>query len=263
MTEPQKKHPKLILEDHLTSISEKKNKALETKNKETKTYANLIDSISDMESKTDLLKLNAERIHLSETCISYVHDWLKQQPEFYGRSSNFRSKYTDKGNECEDDSIELASEYFGWGLVQKNTVRIVNDYIEGEADVVLRDSIEDIKNSWSEKTFPLFAKDIPIDGYGWQLQGYMELYDRNKSGLIYTLMDTPERLVHKEAMNRMYELGLDDLDAELYDEVKESMTFSQFPIELRVKRFGLDRDRSLMDRVKYRVDDIRKYIEQL
>lgn len=263
MAEPQKKHPKLVLEDHLSSLSEKKTKALETKNKETATYAKLVASIDDLESKTDLLKLNAERIHLSETCISYVHDWLKQQPEFYGRSSNFRSKYTDKGNECEDASIELASEYFGWGLVQKNTVRLVNDYIEGEADVVLRDSIEDIKNSWSEKTFPLFAKDIPIDGYGWQGQGYMELYDKNRFGLVYTLMDAPERLVEKEARSRMYELGLDDLDMELYEEVKESMTFSQFPIELRVKRFGLDRDRSLMDRVKYRVDDIRKYIEQL
>jgi len=263
LSEPKTKHPKTIYEDHVESLLSNRLKADQTSNKETATYKKLVAKIADMEAQTDLLKLNSEKLHLSKTCIEVIYDFIKEQPEFYGRSVNFRSKYTEKGNAMEDQSIGLAASYFGWGDVKKNTVRKYNDYLTGEADVVLAGSIEDIKNSWSQKTFPLFGTDIPIDGYGWQGQGYMELYDKPQFGLVYTLMDAPERMVDREARIKMYELELDDMEADLYDEVKESMTYSNFPLELRIKRYQLDRDHKCMDAVKYRVDDIRKFIEQL
>lgn len=263
MSEPQKKSPKAIYLDHMDTIKAKELKESETKNKETQTYYKLVLEIEALKEKTDVLKLNSEKIHLSATCIAHVHSWIKSQPEFYGKSNNFRSKYTDKGNRCETDSIKLAADYYGWGKVEKNETRLSNDFLTGECDVLLPESVEDIKNSWSEKTFPLFATEIPIDGYGWQGQGYCELYERPKFGLVYTLMDAPEYMIMREAKARMYDLGLDDLEAELYDEVELSMTYSQYPIELRIKRFALDRDKSCMDAVKYRVDEIRKLIEQL
>jgi len=263
MSEPQSKHPRDVYSDHIESLEAKRVKAETTKNKETDTYKKLIVSISDMESKTDLLKLNSEKLHLSKTCIGVIYDWLKEQPEFYNRSVNFKSKYCDKGNRLEAESIKLAADYFGWGAVVKNNTRMYNDYLTGEADVVLPESIEDIKNSWSQKTFPLFDTEIPIDAYGWQGQGYMELYDKNRFGLVYTLMDADERTVEREAWQRVRELGLDELEDDLYQEVKKYMTYSDLPLELRIKRFQLDRDRAVMDPVKYRVDDIRKFIEQL
>jgi len=263
LSEPKTKHPKSIYEDHIFSIADVENKISNSKNKETATFKKLCDRLDDLRIKTDLLKLNSEKLHLSKTCIEVIYDFIKEQPEFYGRSVNFRSKYTEKGNAMEDQSIELAASYFGWGDVKKNTVRKYNDYLTGEADIVLHGSIEDIKNSWSQKTFPLFGTDIPIDGYGWQGQGYMELYDKPQFGLVYTLMDAPERMVDREARMKMYELELDDMEADLYDEVKESMTYSNFPLELRIKRYQLDRDHKCMDAVKYRVDDIRKFIYQL
>lgn len=263
MSEPKNKHPKDILSDHIVSLEAKNKKADETKNRETETYKKLIDSISEMNFKTDLLKLNAEKLHLSKTCIEVIYDWIKEQPEFYGRSVNFRSKYTDKGNRLEKESIDLASKYFGWGDVKKNTVRKYNDYLTGEADVILTESIEDIKNSWSQKTFPLFGTDIPIDGYGWQGQGYMELYDKPRFGLVYTLMDATEKMVEREAWAKVRELDLEDLEDELYQEVKKSMTYSNFPLDIRIKRFQLDRDKKCMDPVKYRVDDIRSFIDKL
>jgi len=200
---------------------------------------------------------------LSVTCLSYVHKWIKSQPEFYNRDTNFRSKYTSKGNFCESESIKLAADYYGWGNVEKNEERKSNGYLSGEADIVLPGSIEDIKNSWSQDTFPLFSTEIPIDGYGYQGQGYMELWDKPKFGLIYTLMDAPERLVLSEAWSRARELELDDLEAELYDEVKASMTYSDIKIDLRIKRFGLDRDKESIVLVYERIDLIRKYIKDL
>lgn len=263
MSEPKNKHPKDILSDHMVSLEAKNKKADETKNRETETYKKLIDSISEMNCKTNLLKLNAEKLHLSKTCIEVIYDWIKEQPEFYGRSVNFRSKYTDKGNRLENESIDLASKYFRWGDVKKNTIRKYNDYLTGEADVILTESIEDIKNSWSQKTFPLFGTDIPIDGYGWQGQGYMELYDKPRFGLVYTLMDATEKMVEREAWAKVRELDLEELEDELYQEVKKSMTYSNFPLDIRIKRFQLDRDKKCMDPVKYRVDDIRRFIDQL
>lgn len=200
---------------------------------------------------------------LSKTCISYVHKWIKEQPEFYGRHKNFKSKYTDKGNACEDSSIEFASKYYGWGLVSKNKEYKENEYLTGTPDLVLGNSIEDIKNSWHQDTFPLFATEIPIDGYGWQLQGYCELFNKPQSGLVYTLMDAPEYLIMKEARSKMYDLGLDELDAELYDEVAEQMTYSNFRDDIRIKRFFLDRDKVAIESVYERVELIRNYIKSL
>lgn len=200
---------------------------------------------------------------LSKTCINYVHAWMKTLPEFYNREKNFRSKYTLKGNMCEKDSIDFAAKYYGWGDVDKNTERKTNSFITGEGDVILDKSVEDIKNSFSETTFPLFYTDIPIDGYGYQLQGYMELYNKPNAGLVYTLMDAPEKMIEREARARMYELGLDDLEAELYDEVEKEMTYGDVPIIYRIKRFGLDRDEKIMELVSDRVDMVNKYIISL
>ena len=200
---------------------------------------------------------------LSVTCLSYVHKWIKSLPEFYGRKTNFRSKYTSKGNSCETEAIKLAADYYGWGKVEKNTERKTNGYLTGEADVVLPDSIEDIKNSWSQDTFPLFHTEIPIDGYGYQGQGYLELWDKPKFGLVYALLDAPERLVMNEAWARAREMEMDDLEADLYDEVKAEMTYSNIKIDLRIKRFALDRDKESIVPVYERIDLIRQYIKNL
>lgn len=201
---------------------------------------------------------------LSKTCLTYVYEWIKSQPEFYGKSENFSSKYTVKGNLCEEESIKFAAKYFGWGDVKKNEIEFANHpFLTGTPDIILPESVEDIKNSWSQKTFPLFEKEIPIDGYGWQLQGYMEGIDKPKAGLVYTLMDAPEKMIDREARSRAYELGLDEVDVDLWDEVQQSMSYSQYPDELRIKRYFLDRDKECMAFVSDKVDRIRKFISEL
>lgn len=200
---------------------------------------------------------------LSKTCLDLVHEWIKEQPEFYNRRVEFRSKYCDKGNIMESASIDFASSYYGWGMVSKNVEYKENDYLTGTGDLILKDSVEDIKNSWSQKTFPLFANEIPVDGYGWQLQGYCELYDKDKSGLIYTLMDAPESIIEKEAFFKARELGFDETPLDLYEEIERHMTYSNLPDELRIKRFGLDRDKELMLLVQSKVQKIRDYIKSI
>ncbi|MBC7654359.1 MAG: hypothetical protein H7098_07795 [Oligoflexus sp.] len=199
----------------------------------------------------------------SKTCLNYVHSWIKEQPEFYNRRYEFKSKYTDKGNSCENESIEFASRFYEWGMVEKNIQWKSNEYFTGECDIELKDSIEDIKNSWSQKTFPLFDTEIPVDGYGWQLQGYCDLWDKPQGGLIYTLMDAPESIIDKESYYKAKDLGLEETPLELYEEVKSYMTYSNLSDELRIKRFFVDRDQVLIESVYQRVEQIRNYINNL
>lgn len=266
MTDPQTKSPMDKYLDKLEQIRKGKEqlKQLEDTNKtELKTYPKVKEQVKRWEAELPELERNKDKIHLSQTCLSHVRRWLKCQPEFYGKIKGFSSKYTDKGNYCEKESIEYATKFYGWGIAEKNEVTKENEYLIGTCDVDLPLTVEDIKNSWSEDTFPLFDTEIPIDGYGWQLQGYMELYEKEEAGLIYTLMDAPEFLVMQVARKKMYELGLEEIEAELYDQIKAEMTYSHYRDDLRIKRFFLKRDREIMKTVQFRVETIRKYIQSL
>lgn len=266
MTDPKEKHPtaKMAeLEASIRDATEKVN-AWEAQGKtELKTYHTLKANIIKWTAEIPELKRLSSKPFLSKTCISYIHNFIKEQPEYYGRRKDFKSKYTDKGNFCEEESIAYASAYFGWGNVRKNEEVRENEFLIGCCDVPLPGSVEDIKNAWDQRTFPLFDTDIPIDGYGFQLQGYCELWDKPQGGLVYTLMDAPEWMIEKEAWIKAKSLGMDELDAELFDEVKESMTYSMFRDELRIKRFFLDRDKSVIESVYERVEECRKYIETI
>lgn len=196
---------------------------------------------------------------LSKTCISYLEEWMKEQ--LYNRRVNFRSKYTAKGNDCEQASIDFAADFYGWGMVSKNEQTFENDFIIGTPDIILAEMIDDIKNAWSQKTFPLFDTEIPIDGYGWQGLGYMALCEKERFMLTYTLMDAPEYLVDREARTRAFELGMEDVEAELYDTVKAEMTYSHLHPELRIKSYQIDYDADKVQSVYDRVLLCREYIE--
>lgn len=196
---------------------------------------------------------------LSATCKTYIESWMKEQ--LYSRRAGFRSKYTSKGNDCEPLSIDFASEYYGWGMVDKNTETKENEFLIGTCDINLAKLIVDIKNSWSEKTFPIFETVIPEPKYEWQGLGYMDLWKKPKFQLTYTLMDAPEHLIDRESRQRAWELGMDDVDTELYNEVKSEMTYSNLHPSLRIKSFLSEFDEDKLYSVYDRVIACRKYIE--
>lgn len=258
MTEPRGKSGSEKYNELYQTISDNKTKLSDIK-PHLKSYANLQEKIAKQEDDLKVLEKLRHNPNLSETCITEIETWMKEQ--LYGNYHGFSSKYTTKGLMCEDEAIQFASKYYGWeSNVKKNTERKTNEFITGECDVNLHELIADIKNCWSEKTFPLFSKDIPIDGYGYQGLGYLELYTKPKFQLTYTLMDAPDLLVDQEARRKQYELGLDEVDFELWEEVKNKMTFSHLPDELRIKSYFLDYDISVIESIYSKIEDIRKYI---
>jgi hypothetical protein len=128
------------------------------------------------------------------TAKSYIKQVAKEN--FYGYRSEINNKYIQKGLMQEQDSIDLLNTVRFEGYI-KNTVRMVNEVMTGECDIITNDSIIDIKTSWSLDTFPVMAEDGYDSLYEWQLRAYMMLYDRPRAELIYCMVTTSNELLNE------------------------------------------------------------------
>jgi hypothetical protein len=131
---------------------------------------------------------------MGQTAKSYIKQVAKEN--FYGYRSQINSKYIEKGLSQEQDSIDLVNTVRFEGYI-KNTVRMVDELMTGEADIITNDSIIDIKTSWSLDTFPVMAEDGYDAIYEWQLRAYMRLYDKPKAELIYCMVTTSNELLNE------------------------------------------------------------------
>jgi hypothetical protein len=131
---------------------------------------------------------------LSKGAITYIK--TKAKENFYGYRSEINSKYIQKGLMQEQDSIDLVNTV-RFEAYEKNTVRMVDEYMTGEADIVTDDLIIDVKTSWSLETFPVLAEDGYESKYEWQLRAYCMLYDKPKAELIYCMVTTSNELLNE------------------------------------------------------------------
>ena len=129
---------------------------------------------------------------LSQTAKSYIRDIAKQ--DFFGYVSELDNKYLDKGNQCEQDSIDLFNAVF-FTDYKKNTERISNDFLTGECDIDTGESIIGIKTSWSLETFPATEDEAQDKNYEWQVRGYMMLYNRMNASVSFCMVSTPNELL--------------------------------------------------------------------
>lgn len=123
---------------------------------------------------------------LSQTCKTYLHEWYANDQE------QIYSKYMEKGNEVEDDLIDFMARQLGYGMAEKNRVRVSDEYFDGECDVDFHDAIVDVKASWSRKTLHEQVLNGLDKDYEMQLKGYCHLYKKDKGILFFGLMNTPE-----------------------------------------------------------------------
>jgi hypothetical protein len=189
---------------------------------------------------------------------TYLEEWLKEQ--LYQRRNTFSSKYCDKGNIIEDESIEMIGQQLGL-VISKNEESKENDYFTGTCDVDTGNMIIDAKNSWSCFSFPLFDEEPKNKDYVYQLQGYMDLYGRDKAKLVYTLINTPEKALESEIWRYAKDNEI------TYDEAKEVImplhNYDNIPSYLRYKEFNIERDEELIEQIKKKVKVCQLYIDQL
>ena len=193
---------------------------------------------------------------LSETAKGYIDTWLKEQ--IYKRKKEISSKYIEKGLICEDNSIDFIAEHFGYGILIKNEKHYEDDYITGTPDIVLRDIVIDVKNSWDCFSFPLFSDDYNKDYY-YQAQCYMHLTGIHKYKLIYVLSDTPENLIASELKKYSYAHGV-DVDNDIYDEFHKKMTYKNVENKYKIKVYNIEYDINTINDIYKKVSECRVYI---
>ncbi len=184
--------------------------------------------LSNPRNKSDLISAGAK---------TYVQTWLKEQ--IYGVKKEIDSKYLKKGIELEDMAIDKAIEWLDLPLVLKNEKHFENDYFTGTPDLILEDTVIDIKNSWDCFTFPLFENECPNKDYYAQLQVYMCLTGKSKAMLCYVLLNTPETFNTPE------------------------ISYESVPVSRRIKTFTFDYDPEFIINLIQRVENAREYIKTL
>lgn len=124
---------------------------------------------------------------LSQTAKSYIDQLAKE--DFFGYTSPIVNRYLDKGTNQELESIQLLNAV-RFESFEKNTLRIENEFITGECDIVTNERIYDIKTSWSLDTFPELPEDIDAKDYEWQGRAYMMLFNRFEFELVFCMVST-------------------------------------------------------------------------
>ncbi len=193
---------------------------------------------------------------LSETAKLYLRDlWIK---ETYGREKfDSTNKFTEKGLQVEQDSLELVTNVLQKGFLAKNKELLANEYVCGTPDVI-KPILIDIKSSWDIWTFAGTNKRKAEKDYYWQLFGYMWLLGKKRSKLIYALVNTPDEIVADEIYRLHFKIGEDKAQS-----AKINYCFDDIPTKKRVKVFNLKFNSEKVQEVINILDEARNYLSQI
>ena len=199
---------------------------------------------------------------LSQTTKTYLLELAVE--EKYNIHKEFWSRYTDKGNEVEAESIALVNDVLDVGFIYKNEECLSNDYLTGIPDVNT-DVLIDVKSSWDAFTFfeKVIEEEVKNKDYYYQLQGYMWLTDKQEALLCYCLIDTPLQIVRDEIRREHWRRNEIDENDEIIDFVEAKHTFMHIPKEKRVKTHVIKRDEKVIEAIKTRIEECREYYNNL
>lgn len=169
---------------------------------------------------------------LPQTAKTFLNEWYANDNE------QIYSKYMEKGINVENDLIDFMADVLGFGLAEKNRVRLEDEFFTGECDVDLPSCVIDVKASWNRKTLQCQVIDGLDKDYEAQLKGYCHLYKKDKAILFFGLMNTPET------------------------NYSEEIVYEDMPINERWIAYSIDSDTEFINQVKERVLLCRAYLEK-
>ena len=221
-----------------------------------------LDKIADLTAKRDA------KPELSETGKKEIQKIVLFDK--YGIEKDFSTKQMEKGIQNEPISIEMASEVLGWFDVTENKKRLFNEWVCGEPDVLTPSLLADVKSSWDGLTFPWFKDENPTKAYFYQMQTYMWLTGRNECELVFVLTDTPEQMLIDMIQREIWrslgnpkfaEMSQSEIETMIESRIREINTYSQIPIEKRVKQYIIKKDDAVIEKIKKRVEMAREYYD--
>lgn len=203
-------------------------------------------------------KADKEAGVLSQTAKTLVESmWMQMK---YGYYEPIVNDYMTKGLNMEQDSMALVQSVLGGQFRTKNRERLQNDYFIGTPDIILKDAVEDIKTSWSLKTF-MNAELTPL--YMAQAQAYMALTGILQYRLIYALVPTDEAVILKNCDKLVWQYGGDysneDYIAHSTQIKRNNDLIKDIPAHDRVKVFEFGYDADMVEELHRRIERAREY----
>ena len=132
--------------------------------------------------------------NLSQGAKTYIRQVAKQ--DFFQYRVELDNKYINKGKDQEQDSIDLLNAV-RFTNYKKNDVRIENEYMTGECDILADDRVIDIKTSWNLETWPATPGEAHDNDYEWQGRAYLMLYEREIFELVFCLVTTKDEFLNQ------------------------------------------------------------------
>ncbi len=159
-----------------------------------------------------IMPSDSPRVNFTDTHISNMIKIFNYS--VYGIKEEIKSKYLEKGNEREEDSITLLSrvtkKYY-----RKNTERKSNSFITGEWDLDDEENGKttetlDIKTSWNKNTFDESRVKKLNSDYYWQGVTYMELTGAERHHIVRCLVNGTASRIMDEKRYLAIKLGVID-----------------------------------------------------
>jgi len=191
------------------------------------------------------------------TAMSYIRDcWLKNT---YSYEEPVVTNEILKGLMCEDEAINLIDRLFPGGFRVKNGDRWEDDHFIGTPDIIGDDWVEDVKCSYTIRTFFEVRKYNPL--YYTQGQVYMALTGRKFFRLAYVLLDTPMEIVEEEKKKFYFRFNCDEENPHYLEAIAkvEAMHGASklVPEKQRVKVYEFRRDDEHLALLRSRVEQAR------
>jgi hypothetical protein len=132
--------------------------------------------------------------NLSQGAKTYIRQVAKQ--DYFGYRVELDNKYINKGKDQEQDSIDLLNAV-RFSNYKKNDVRLDDEYMTGECDILADDRVIDIKTSWNLETWPATPGEAHDNDYEWQGRAYLMLYEREIFELVFCLVTTKDEFLNQ------------------------------------------------------------------
>jgi len=186
--------------------------------------------------------------------------------EFNRTTRDIKNKYIEKGIMQEDTGMISYGIVKGW-LPEKSIERKDDGFIMGEIDFKRGEVVFDNKCSWDIWTFyrnVKFLKNPNSNPYFPNMQGYMRLWDMPKSKVVYTLVDTPAKLIENEKKAFAYSFTGSEKDLEeAFAEIEKNMIYSDIPLDRRIIEIPIIRDEEYISRIPLVVNACREYLNNI
>jgi hypothetical protein len=206
-------------------------------------------------------KADKEAGNLADTVKTMIQEkWLKDN---FGYDEDIFTDEIMKGRLCEQDGIQLVQDVIGDGFRKSYKENINNEFLTGTPDILINNYVEDIKCSFTIKTF--FKAEIS-KLYEWQLRGYMALTGKKKARLIYCLVETPEKILSEIKKRLFFKFDCDEENEDYINACKQidrNHDISQIPKEQRIKVFEIEHDEEKIQLLYEKIKQARIYYKSL